>query len=91
MEVGWDRMEGNVCVCERESVCERETRSSELRYSVVCMYVCKVCMYVHVQVYVLWDFFKISIEDQLGTLRAPKLPTYDLCAICAGSPQLRLV
>lgn len=22
-------------------------------------------MYVHVQVYILWDFFKISIEDQL--------------------------
>lgn len=58
---------------ERER--ERETSSSELWYSVVCLY---VCMYVHVQVYILWDFFKISIEDQLGALRAPKLPTYGL-------------
>lgn len=40
--VGWDG--------EREGGRERETRSSELWYSVVCLY---VCMYVHVQVYVL--------------------------------------
>lgn len=49
----WDGM-------ERER--ERETSSSELWYSVVCIY---ACMYVHVQVYILWDFFKISTEDQL--------------------------
>lgn len=61
-------------MCVRVCVCERETRSSELWYSVVCIY---ACMYVHVQVYIIWDFFEISIEDQLlFVLRNCQLMTF---------------
>lgn len=69
--MGWDEMGW-----ERER--ERETSSSELWYSVVCLY---VCMYVCTRSGICSLGLFQDLNRGPTTLRAPKLPTYDLCAI----------